>query len=122
MAAARMPNARYLVQCVNTRAGRNLGFLEMIAAQTLSALRTGNLLAKKPEVDFLMRVAGNAQIKQAIDRAGAKKGERFLLVVFSERDFKFRKRRGWSSLAKSGPRKSDLERVEQAALLNALRG
>ncbi len=94
----------------------------MVAAQTLSAIRTGNLLAKKPEVDFLMRVAGNAQIKQAIDKAGAKKGERFLLVAFSERDFKFRKGLEWSSLARSGLRKSDLERVEQAALLNALRG
>lgn len=46
--------------------------IEMIATQTLRALKTGAMVAEKPEVDLLLRVAGTNQITEAIQKAGFK--------------------------------------------------
>jgi len=96
----------------------------MIAAQTLSANGTQNLLAKKPEVDLLLRLAGTSQISRAIEQMGAKKGKPFLLVIAgSGRGLTSLsvKELGGSELEKRDLSSDELDRIEQAALLNALK-
>ena len=54
----------------------------MIGQQTLRAARTGALLAAKPEVDLLLRLAGTTQIAVAIKEAGYRaKGEKLLVAA-----------------------------------------
>jgi tRNA threonylcarbamoyladenosine modification (KEOPS) complex Cgi121 subunit len=119
---ARIPEA--IVQAVRADAAANGFFVEMIAAQTLRAKGTQNLLAKKPEVDLLLRLAGTAQISRAIKQIGAKKGRSFLLVIAGpERGLASlsMKELGGSELEKHDLSSDELDRIEQAALLNALR-
>ena len=119
---AKVPGS--IVQVVRADAATNGFFVEMIAAQTLSANGTQNLLAKKPEVDLLLRLAGTTQISRAIEQMGAKKGKPFLLVIagpgrglasLSVKEL------GGSELEKQDLSSDELDRIEQAALLNALR-
>ena len=50
-------------------------------------LRVGSqLLAEKPEVDFLLRVAGTRQITEAVRGAGAKPWAETVLVVFARKN------------------------------------
>lgn len=113
-----------LVQSVRLDSAANGFFIEMIAAQTLHAKATGNLLAKKPEIDFLLRLAGTTQIKEAIESVGVQDGRPFLLVVAGAGP-KFGHLRGkpgrWKELAKRALTEGELDRIEHAALLNALR-
>jgi tRNA threonylcarbamoyladenosine modification (KEOPS) complex Cgi121 subunit len=98
--------------------------VEMIAAQTLCANGTKNLLAKKPEVDLLLRMAGTTQISRAIEQMGAKKGEPFLLVIAGPDkglDSLSAKELGGSELEKRELSSDELDRIERAALLNALK-
>jgi len=53
----------------------------MIAAQTLRARETGSLLAAKPEVDLLLRLAGTSQITVALKKNGYRSGKTKLLVA-----------------------------------------
>lgn len=54
----------------------------MIGQQTLRAARTGALLAAKPEVDLLLRLAGTTQIAVAIKEAGYRaKGKKLLVAA-----------------------------------------
>ena len=53
----------------------------MIAEQTLRARRTGAMLADKPEVDLLLRLAGTNQISAAIEKAGYRSGGAMVLVA-----------------------------------------
>ena len=112
------------MQAVRADATTNGFFVEMIAAQTLCARGTQNLLAKKPEVDLLLRLAGTTQISRAIEQMGAKKGKPFLLVIagpdaglvnLSVEEF------GGSALDKRELSSYELDKIEQAALLNALK-
>jgi hypothetical protein len=48
--------------------------IRMIGLQTLRALKTQCLLASKPELDLLLRLAGTRQIDLAIRRIGYAKG------------------------------------------------
>jgi len=110
------------------RAGRapNPTALQMIAAQTLTAARSGSTLAERPELDLLLRLAGTRQIGEAFLRVGYRsKGKRAFLVASTEGDGWALSRLG-SQLAKDGgfsevPRrklaKGDVDRVEAAALL-----
>lgn len=119
---ARVPGS--IVQVVRADAATNGFFVEMIAAQTLSANGTQNLLAKKPEVDLLLRLAGTTQISRAIEQMGAKKGKPFLLVIAgSGRGLTSLsvKELGGSELEKQDLSSDELDRIEQAALLNALK-
>ena len=120
--AAKLPGS--IVQTVRADAATNGFFVEMIAAQTIRAKGTENLLAKKPEVDLLLRLAGTTQISRAIEQIGAKKGKPFLLVIAGPG------RRlaslnldelGGSELEKRDLSSDELDRIEQAALLNALK-
>lgn len=113
-----------LVQAADASVAENESLLELLVAQTREARRQGIMLARKAEIDFLLRLAGESQIASAIAKAGAKDGDPALLVVSGER----------SDLAVLGGRvngrrripKTDLTeeewmRVEVAALLNAER-
>jgi tRNA threonylcarbamoyladenosine modification (KEOPS) complex Cgi121 subunit len=54
----------------------------MIGQQTLRAAKTGALLAAKPEVDLLLRLAGTTQITVAIREAGyGARGEKLLVAA-----------------------------------------
>ena len=116
---AKMPGS--IVQTVRADAATNAFFVEMIAAQTLSANGTQSLLAKKPEVDLLLRLAGTTQISRAIEKMGAKKGESFLLVIAGpsrELAGLSAKELGGSELERRELSSDELDRIEQAALLN----
>lgn len=53
----------------------------MIAAQTLRAVGTDSLLAAKPEVDLLLRLAGTSQITLALKKNGYRSGGTMMLVA-----------------------------------------
>ncbi len=55
--------------------------ISMIGLQTLRAAKTGALLAAKPEVDLLLRLAGTTQIAVAIEKVGYKAKGKLLLVA-----------------------------------------
>ena len=76
-----LANPGALVQTAKGRSAANEFFVEMLAAQTLRAEDSGSLLAKKPEIDLLLRLAGTNQISTAIKEKGAKNGEAFLLDI-----------------------------------------
>jgi len=114
-------NPGSMVQAAKVGLVGNEAFVELLAAQTLQAESSLGLLANKPEIDFLLRLAGTTQISLAISDAGAKPGDRFVLVVAGRRTI-----RSPSGIeAKELPRlelsASELGRVEKAALLNAKR-
>ena len=99
----------------------NERFVELLAAQTLEAKSSGGLLANKPEIDFLLRLAGTTQISRAIKSAGAMQGERFILIVAAR--CAVRRPRGIDGveLQRRELTDSELARIEIAALLNAKR-
>jgi len=104
------------------RAGsRNGFFFEMLAAQTLHAASSGTLLAKKPEIDFLLRLAGTSQISVAIRSRGAHSGEPFLLVAAGNRELKGVGDLNGKELARKKLTKTELGHIEKAALLSARR-
>src|SRR5271157_2184104 len=106
-----------MVQTVSSKAASNGFFIQMLAAQTLRAERTGSLLAKKSEIDFLLRLAGTSQISDAISRVGSKSGEPFVLVLASIRPLKRATVAGGLKLSAQPLSESELRRVEQGALL-----
>ncbi len=114
-------NPGCLVQAAKAGSANSEFVVEMLAAQTLRAESSGSLLAKKPEIDLLLRLAGTSQISRAIKSYGARSGEPFLLVAASRT--RVREPTALKKLAL--PRKdlgvSELARVEKAALLNAQR-
>jgi tRNA threonylcarbamoyladenosine modification (KEOPS) complex Cgi121 subunit len=114
-------NPSSIVQTGRAKSAANEFFVEMLAAQTLRAGSAGSLLAKKPEIDFLLRLAGTTQISKAIKQCGSRKGEPFLLVVAGPKKINFPR----SAKAKELPRgkltKKELDRIEEAALLSVLR-
>jgi tRNA threonylcarbamoyladenosine modification (KEOPS) complex Cgi121 subunit len=119
---ARYPGS--IVQTVRADAATNGFFIEMIAAQTLQANGTPCLLAKKPEVDLLLRLAGTTQISGAIEQVGARKEEPFLVVIAGSRrrPGKFEvSRLGGKELEKRELTTDELDRIERAALLNVRR-
>jgi tRNA threonylcarbamoyladenosine modification (KEOPS) complex Cgi121 subunit len=115
---------RLIVQGLSDKAATNESFVEMIAAQTLYASATANLLAKKPEIDFLLRIAGTTQITTAISKMGAKKGEPFLLAVAGEGRSvaELKAPSEWSRLPRTDLSERESARIEKAALLNAAKG
>jgi tRNA threonylcarbamoyladenosine modification (KEOPS) complex Cgi121 subunit len=110
-----------MVQTFSSNAATNAFFIQMLAAQTLRAERTGSLLAKKPEIDFLLRLAGTSQISDAMSRVGSKPGEAFVLVLASVRPLKGATCAAGEKLSAQPLSESELRRVEQGALLSAHR-
>lgn len=58
--------------------------LKWVARQSWHAKDRAIMLAKKVELDLLMRIAGVAQIADALKVAGAKKGEPFIILGIGE--------------------------------------
>lgn len=114
-------NPGSIVQTGSTKSAENEFFVEMLAAQTLRAGTVGSLLAKKPEMDFLLRLAGTTQISKAIEQHGSRKGAPFLLVVAGSREIKSSKSVKATELPRRKLSKKELDRIEDAALLSALR-
>ncbi|MDA4121152.1 MAG: KEOPS complex subunit Cgi121 [Thaumarchaeota archaeon] len=111
-----------LVQSLRPGAARNVRLLEMIAAQTVEAAASGNLIARKLEIDFLLRVAGTTQISRAIRKVGSQEGRPFLLVMAGRRRIPAVPGSGrWKELERKELSERELEKVEVAALLNAIR-
>ena len=110
-----------LVQAAKRSAARNERFVEMLAAQTFEAESTGSLLAKKLEIDFLLRLAGTTQIARAIRGRGATPGEPFLLVVAGRSPVNGEEDLKGMELVRRTLSQSELLGVERAALLGAQR-
>lgn len=114
-------NPGSIVQTGRAKSAENEFFVEMLAAQTLRAGIVGSLLAKKPEMDFLLRLAGTTQISKAIKQYGSTKGEPFLIVVAGPMEIKSSKSVRATELPRRKLSKTELDRIEGAALLSALR-
>lgn len=71
----------WLVQTLSAGSASNGALIEMIAAQTVYSMAAGALIAKRPEVDMLMRFAGTDQIAEALAKVGATGGDPYVLVV-----------------------------------------
>jgi tRNA threonylcarbamoyladenosine modification (KEOPS) complex Cgi121 subunit len=111
-----------MVQTVSGMAASNGFFIQMLAAQTLRAERSGSLVARKPEIDFLLRLAGTSQISEAISKVGSRSGEPFILVVASLRPLhRVGSTAGGRRLPARRLSKLELHRVEEGALLSAQR-
>jgi hypothetical protein len=61
-----------IIQVFCAKGSPNMGAIEMIAAQTLTAAKSGSTLAERPELDLLLRLAGTRQIGEAFQRVGYK--------------------------------------------------
>ena len=112
------------VTCIGAARAPNPSAVEMIAAQTLMAARSGFTLAERPELDLLLRLAGTRQIGEAFQRVGYKSnGKRFFLVAASDEVALARlgKRlaadRRFAEVERKQLAEGDLEQVERAALL-----
>jgi tRNA threonylcarbamoyladenosine modification (KEOPS) complex Cgi121 subunit len=114
-------NPGSLVQTANADSAKNEFFVEMLAAQTLRAGTAGGLLAKKPEIDLLLRLAGTAQISEAIRTHGSAMGAPFLLVIAGPREIMNSGRLESKELPRRKLSKRELDRIEGAALLSAQR-
>lgn len=111
-------NPAAVVQVVDQASAKNEALLEMLAAQTLRARRDGTLLAKKPEMDLLLRIAGTTQIRDAIESTGARAGRGCVLVVAGEGEVGFT---GLARLPRAELTEEELMRVERASLLDVAR-
>ena len=113
-----------LVQAVRADIAVNEFFVEMLCAETLRAKASHVLLARKPEIDLLLRLASTTQISVAIAKAGAKKGAPFLLIASGDSKTmrSLRVPSNWKRLPRAALSAAELDRIERAALLNAARG
>jgi len=114
-----------LVQVANSEAVKNEALVELIAWQTRWAESSGSLLAKTAEMDLLLRLSGTSQIAAAIEKTGAKRGMKNVLIVVGERRRLQRLVRvglcPWRRLHRGELTGDESRQVETAALLNALR-
>jgi tRNA threonylcarbamoyladenosine modification (KEOPS) complex Cgi121 subunit len=116
-----LANPGSLVQAAKAGTAKNEFFLEMLAAQTFQAQTTSTLLAKKPEIDFLLRLAGTTQIAKAIRDQGAKDGEPFLAVAAGRSELGTVPELAELRLPRRQLTKAELGKVERAALLSVQR-
>jgi tRNA threonylcarbamoyladenosine modification (KEOPS) complex Cgi121 subunit len=112
----------WVVQTAAEGAATNEFFVEMLAAQTIQAEASGSLLAKSPEMDLLLRLAGTTQISRAIREKGSWAGKPFLLVVAGGRRPAGIRGMSRRELPRRELSKNELRRVEKAALLSAQKG
>jgi len=116
-----LANRGAVVQTAAKGAASNEFFVEMLAAQTLHAESSGSLLARRPEIDLLLRLAGTTQISKAIKEKGAASGEPFLFVVAGRKRPKQVRGLAAQELPRRRLSRNELQRVERAALLDAQR-
>lgn len=111
-------NKGALVQAARWEASDNASFLAMLAAQTFLAESSGTMLARKREMDFLLRLAGTTQISEAIREMGAKEGEDFLAVVAGGKEPRAPPGFEGERLPERQLTREEYARVEAAALLS----
>ncbi len=128
LSAVRRRFPKLTVQLVTFGTVPNGRMLELIGNQTITALAQESLIASKPEVDLLLRVAGTSQIEAALRTIGyGRKGKKVLLAIGDGRALAQLRRHcnlhapGATPLGKSPLSRRDLEKVEEAALLGARR-
>jgi tRNA threonylcarbamoyladenosine modification (KEOPS) complex Cgi121 subunit len=111
-------NQGSLVQTASEDSAGNESFVEMLAAQTFRAEASGSMLAKKREVDLLLRLAGTTQISKAIREKGAAEGKPFLLVVVGKRIPRQVPGLAGAELPRRPLSRVELQMIERAALLD----
>lgn len=126
LARVREENPGVVAQFFKADEAPNPAAVELLAAQTLAASRSGATLTERPELDLLLRLAGTRQIGEAFERAGYRsKRRRLFLVAASEGAGSLRGMK--ATLAKDArfseiPRRElsrvDLALVERGALLS----
>ncbi|MDG7011350.1 MAG: hypothetical protein JRN57_04445 [Nitrososphaerota archaeon] len=114
-------NPGSLVQVAREGAVDNEVLVEMLAAQTFRAEESGGMLAKKPEMDLLLRLAGTTQISRAIKTQGALAGEGFLAINANRRRISAPSEFSEAELPRKPLTEAELSRIERAALLNVQR-
>ena len=115
-------NPGSMVQVVRAGSLDNELLAEMLAAQTLRAEEADYMLAKKAEIDFLLRLAGTTQISEAIAKQGAVRGKGFVAINAGRKELSVPDGFKEAELPRRGLTLLELSRVERAALLNAQRG
>lgn len=118
----KVANPGSIVQVVRAGSIKNGALAEMLAAQTLRAEDSGDMLAKKPEVDLLLRVAGTTQIARAIKTHGAERGKGLVAINASRADLNVPQGLEGRELPSRPLSSQERLRIEKAALLNAERG
>jgi tRNA threonylcarbamoyladenosine modification (KEOPS) complex Cgi121 subunit len=115
---------RVIIQVLGMKRLPSAQAVMMIAAQTLRARDTDSLLASKPEVDLLLRLAGTSQIALALKESGYRSGKtKVLVAVGDEPDIEGLRKKELSARSSYRPLKKgeldeeDLIMVETAALL-----
>lgn len=110
-------------QAVREDDSTNCCFFSMIACQTLEAMENGSMIARKPEIDILLRLAGTTQIDEAIREKGFRGGRDNVLILFGKSANVRKAAMGikMKKLSKKRLSKSELERIESAALLSGER-
>ncbi|MDG7013317.1 MAG: hypothetical protein JRN46_03685 [Nitrososphaerota archaeon] len=112
-------NPEAVVQTLRAGSVKNEFLAEMLAAQTLQAMESGGLLAKKPEIDLLLRFARTTQISRAIESEGATRGGKFLAIVAGHATPSLPSGFKGVGLPRKRLSRSELARIEEAALLGA---
>jgi tRNA threonylcarbamoyladenosine modification (KEOPS) complex Cgi121 subunit len=128
LAKLRKENPDVIIQVFGAGSIPNAAAVEMVAAQTLTAAKSGSTLAERPELDLLLRLAGTRQIGEAFRRVGYKSERKKLFMVAAStggsapmtrlREAMSKDRR-FSEVEKKKLGKRDLQMVERAALLAA---
>ncbi len=128
LARSRELSPGVMVQVFGAGSAPNPSAVEMVAAQTLAAAKSGSTLAERPELDLLLRLAGTTQIGDAFLRVGYRSsGKRLFMVAVSEGSGAGLRRLA-KRLSKDGRfveltrrrlSNRDLDQVERAALLAA---
>lgn len=111
-------NQGALVQAVRAGSGENPTLFGMLAAQTLLADSSGSKLARKTEIDFLLRVAGTTQIAEAIKKSGTREGDAFVVVVAGAKEPTVPHGFPGEELPERRLSRAELQKVERAALLS----
>ncbi len=112
-----------IIQVVKMKRPLGPRAVRMIAMQTLRARKSGALLAERPEVDLLLRLAGTDQITMALKTHGYKAAGTKLLAAAGPQGAVDRLRKQLSGNGRYTVREEDeadeegLAAVETAALL-----
>jgi tRNA threonylcarbamoyladenosine modification (KEOPS) complex Cgi121 subunit len=81
LARLRKSNPELIIQLVSMKKPPSAKAVSMIGEQTLRAKETGALLADRPEVDLLLRLAGTSQISEGLKKSGYRSGGKIMLVA-----------------------------------------
>jgi len=74
------------VQTLDSRSVAGKKHILLALKQTVELARTSQLLAERPEVDFLLRIGGTRQISQAVRTTGARPGSESVVVIFGSKE------------------------------------